>query len=177
MEMMPSVLLTSFMRCAPKTFIYGSRRLVLIQLVCFTCKVLDGLLPHVRRKCVSTVYGICDRQAILPKLLEIPLSHDLNEYPLYHGGWTDVWKGLYNEKEVAFKALRVYSRGEHLIRRVGAPGLLWPYRSLTMTHAEVLPGGRDVESPSSRECASAVGCHKVRDPACHGIRLDGEREH
>jgi hypothetical protein len=44
------------------------------------------------------------------------------ETPQYSGGFADVWKGRYNDREVAAKVLRVYLRDDfRQIRRVGSP--------------------------------------------------------
>ena len=140
-------------------------------------QVLDNLSPPIRRKCISTLYDICDRQALLPRSLEIPLPRDPNDPPLYHGGVADIWKGLYDGQEVAVKALRVYSVSElHVLRRVGSPSFC-AYQPLTVACIEVLQGGYDMESPSPPECTPAVGSHDIRDPVCDGIRVDGKWEY
>ncbi|KAF9644321.1 kinase-like protein [Thelephora ganbajun] len=83
-----------------------------------THEVLDTLAPRIRRRCLRSLYWICDRQALLPKSLETPLCYNINEYPRYHGGFADVWKGQHNDREVGCKVLRVYSQSElELVRR------------------------------------------------------------
>ena len=76
------------------------------------------------------------------------------ENPLRHGAFADIWKGRYRGRDVAAKALRVYSKG-HVgqIRRVS----YWCSRcvvyisELTVSRVEILQGGCDVECPSSPE--------------------------
>jgi len=59
---------------------------------------------------------------MLPKSLAIPLCYDPMATPQCHGGFADVWKGQYNGREVAAKALRVYSTSDFgRIRKVGDP--------------------------------------------------------
>ena len=64
--------------------------------------------------------GICNREALLPKSLAIPLRFDPTEHPLRHGKSADVWRDQYHDREIAAKVLRVYS-GSNLeeITRVG----------------------------------------------------------
>lgn len=51
----------------------------------------------------------CDRQALLPKSLEIPLCYDPAEDPLYHGELVDVWKGEHQGQPVAVEVLKLWS--------------------------------------------------------------------
>ena len=55
---------------------------------------------------------ICGRRGMLPKSLQIPLSYDRLDTPLYHGGYADVWKGKHEGSHVAVKVLRVYSTSD-----------------------------------------------------------------
>lgn len=71
-------------------------------------------------RCLRYLHRICDRQAILPRSLEIPLCYDPTRYPLCHGGSADVWKGQYRGREVAAKVLRLWRQDDlEQIRRVG----------------------------------------------------------
>ena len=66
------------------------------------------------------MYKLCGRQALLPRSLAIPLCYNPEESPLCHGGFADVWKGRHNNRAVAAKVLRVYSKNDPgRIRRVG----------------------------------------------------------
>lgn len=45
----------------------------------------------------------------------VPISHIIpekliqtSEFPIASGGYGDVWEGIYNDKRVAIKALRIY---------------------------------------------------------------------
>lgn len=40
----------------------------------------------------------------------IPVCYDHTTYPLYRGGYADVWKGEHCGREVAVKVIRVYSK-------------------------------------------------------------------
>jgi len=68
---------------------------------------LDILAPPIRRKCLEYLRGICGDRALLPRSLEIPLCYDPSRNPVCRGGYSDVWRGQYNGKEVAAKASRV----------------------------------------------------------------------
>ena len=52
---------------------------------------------------------MCGRHALLPRTLRIPTSYDRTDVALYRGGWADLWKGVHFGRDVAVKALRVYS--------------------------------------------------------------------
>jgi hypothetical protein len=78
---------------------------------------------------------------------------------LYQGWVSDVWKGQYQDREVAVKVLR-YTQTSDLekIRKVGCPRLVTCISRLTMSCTEVLQGGCGMEVPPSSECAAAIGC-------------------
>jgi len=61
---------------------------------------------------LNALCRICGRQASLPRSLQIPLSYDRSNNPLYRGGYTDLWKGEYQGLDVAVKVLRVYSTSD-----------------------------------------------------------------
>lgn len=66
------------------------------------------------------MYTLCGHQALLPRSLKIPLCYDPTEPPLYHGGFTDVWKGRHRGQEVAAKVSRAYNASDlGEIRKVG----------------------------------------------------------
>ena len=77
-------------------------------------KALDelNLTPCTRKKCLKSLYKICGRCAILPKALRIPLCYNRDDFPLYQGGFADVWKGSYQGQDVAVKVLRVYQTSD-----------------------------------------------------------------
>ena len=119
-------------------------------------------------------YRICGRQSLLPKSLAIPICYDPMETPQFHGGFADVWKGEYNGKEVAAKALRVSMKSDlDRIRRVSVCETVIVASELTVFCAEVLQGSNDVEHPSPSKCIVACGCDDDRATICDGIRLDG----
>jgi len=56
--------------------------------------------------------------------MAIPLCYDPMAIPQCHGGFADVWKGRYRDREVAAKALRVYETSDfEQIRKVSDPDL------------------------------------------------------
>jgi hypothetical protein len=74
--------------------------------------VLENLAPEIHRRCLSALYRLCGREALIPKSLELPLCCNLKERPLFHGEFADVWKGFHDSKEVAAKVLRVSLRDD-----------------------------------------------------------------
>ena len=75
-------------------------------------QALDRLdLPlRVRVKCLRRLSRACGCHGLLPKALMIPVCYDHTAYPLYRGGYADVWKGGHRDREVAVKVIRVYSK-------------------------------------------------------------------
>jgi hypothetical protein len=85
---------------------------------------LPDLQPQLRSKCLGALYRICGRQASLPRSLRIPLCYNRLDTPLYRGGFADVWRGEYQGRSVAVKALRVYSTSDSVkITSVGPRSL------------------------------------------------------
>ena len=74
--------------------------------------MLDSLTSRFRKKCLSVLGGICGRQALLPRSLQIPIYYDRSKNALYRGGYTDVWVGEHQGRKVAIKVLRVYSTSD-----------------------------------------------------------------
>ena len=94
------------------------------------------------------------------------------------GGVADVWKGKYNGREVAAKVLRVYLTSDiEGIRKVGCPQVVC-VNKLTISHAEILQGGNDMEDPSSSERIAIIRRDGDRKsaPVRDGVRMDGEWE-
>ena len=86
-------------------------------LVCQALNRIDLSLP-VRVKCFRRLYRTCGRRGLLPETLKIPVCYDRNVYPLYQGGYADVWKGEHCGQEVAVKVIRIY-RGKNLQKTFG----------------------------------------------------------
>ncbi|KAF9642199.1 kinase-like protein [Thelephora ganbajun] len=101
----------------------------------------DTLTRHVHRKCLRILYRICGRQALLPASLEIPLCHDPREHPVCRGGFADVWKTRYDDREVAAKVLRTSLRSNYerirkrFFQRFCREVLTWK----ALRHPNVLP--------------------------------------
>jgi len=87
-----------------------------------------------------------------------------------------VWKGKHCGRDVAVKVMRTFSNIDlQKIIGVGCCCLLFPCAgALTDSCAEVLQGGRNMESPSTSECHAANRSDDVRDPVRCGNGLDGE---
>ena len=74
------------------------------------------------------VRQLCGRTGLLPTSHVIPGRFiQTTEYPVFSGGYADVWEGIYNNKRVAIKALRVY-KDEALqkVRKVIRPAFWIP---------------------------------------------------
>ena len=92
------------------------------------------------------------------------------DVPLCQGGFSDVWKGRYHGQDVAAKALRVYqTNGLEQIRKVGCPRPAACTDEFTVSHTEVLQGGRYMEGPSTSERATIVRRDDDRDPVRLGV--------
>ena len=69
---------------------------------------------------------LCGRTGLLPTSHTIPERLiQTTEHPVASGGFGDVWEGIYDDKRVAIKALRVYKRdGVQKVKKVTHPALL-----------------------------------------------------
>ena len=56
---------------------------------------------------MRTLCRICGREALLPRSVQIPPCYNQAGAPLYYGGFSEVWKGRHEGREVAVKVLRV----------------------------------------------------------------------
>ncbi|KAF9643175.1 kinase-like protein [Thelephora ganbajun] len=72
-------------------------------------EMLD-LVPSLRTQCLSALCRICGRQALLPRSVKIPFCFNQTDMPLYEGGFTNVWKGRHQEREVAVKITRRFCK-------------------------------------------------------------------
>jgi len=60
-----------------------------------------------RKKCFKSLCRICASRGVLPKLYTLNADYlRRSEVPDYSGGFGEVWKGAYNETDVAIKRLR-----------------------------------------------------------------------
>ena len=82
-------------------------------------QALDDLDHEPRTECLRFLCKFCSHHALLPKSLAIRPSFDSKGLPLYSGGFGDVWKGIFHDREVAIKLLKVYQRNQEEIKRVG----------------------------------------------------------
>ena len=101
---------------------------------------------------------MCGRNKLLPKSLRIPLCYDRQGFPLYTGGFADVWKGEYCSRDVAVKVIRTPSSTDpqNLQKIIGVGYTIFLLvNTLIKSHIEVLRGGRDVEIASASECAAS----------------------
>ena len=101
---------------------------------------------------------MCGRNKLLPKSLRIPLCYDRQGFPLYTGGFADVWKGEHCGRDVAVKVIRTPSRVDlqNLQKIIGVGNTIFPrVNALTESCIEVLQGGRDVEITSTSKRIAA----------------------
>ena len=88
----------------------------------------------------------------------IPPCYNPTETPLYRGRFADVWKGQHDGREVAAKVQRVCLKNDlKQIRQVGFSLLIVCIDELTVSCAEILQGGHNLERPPSSKRAAAVG--------------------
>jgi hypothetical protein len=52
---------------------------------------------------------VCARHTLVTTSLKIELDHDLSGFPVYHGGFGEVWECEYRGQRVAVKVLKVYA--------------------------------------------------------------------
>ena len=98
----------------------GLFSLKLTSAICQVLGILDDLPQKVYTRYLRTLYRICGLHTLLPKSLLIPrLCYNPADGPECSGGFADVWKGKYLDKEVAAKVLKIRSKSELKIRRVG----------------------------------------------------------
>ena len=63
-----------------------------------------------RVRCLRRLYRTCGFHRLLPKNLKVSVGYDHTVYPLFRGGYADVWKGEHHGQDVAVKVIRTYSR-------------------------------------------------------------------
>ena len=131
-------------------------------------------MPETRRRCLGYLYRIYGHKTLVPRSPAIPLCYNPTESPLYYGGLADVWKGQYQGREVAAKAVRIYLTSDlERIRKVGCPQPAMS-KELTGSHIEILPGSRCMGDPPSSKRTAAVRCHYDPQSIRDGIGVDGE---
>jgi hypothetical protein len=84
---------------------------------------MPELSPHIRKKCLRSLYRTCGRLTLLPRALKIFVHYDRTSNALYRGGFADVWKGEYCGRDVAVKVVRTYSN-DNLQKVIGVSYLL-----------------------------------------------------
>ena len=79
---------------------------------------------------------LCGRTGLLPTSHTIPEKLiKTTEHPIASGGFGNVWEGIYNDKRVAIKALRVYKVDVvQKVKKVTHPTLLIPLTSRAKYH-------------------------------------------
>jgi len=121
---------------------------------------------------LNALCKICGHHALLPGPFQIPLCFDeSNGYPLYSGGYADVWMGEHQGCKVAVKVLRVYSASDldkitsvshHPRPKVRIEELM------IVVIADILQGSCHMEDPPPPERAPVVGSDNGRGALCNG---------
>lgn len=121
---------------------------------------LDTLAPRLRTDCVGVLREICDRKALLPGSIIIPLCPNSSSSPLDKGGYTEAWKGRYQGSHVVVKVLRpkVYSeRNFEVVKSVGFRDLSRAvFCQLMFPTAAVLQRGCDLDDSLRSKCVTPV---------------------
>ena len=89
-----------------------------------------------------------------------------------------MWKGQYDGREVAAKALRIsLSSTLDQIRRVSCPEIVTFANRLTAPGVAVLQGSNDMEHPPSSKRIVTGRRDDDRAAVCDGIGVDGKWKH
>jgi len=151
--------------------------------VTFPCSTLkpaqafDGLDPSsaTSRKCLRELGSICGARGILPT--SYTLSSQLLNVgpdPFASGGYGDVYKGTLDGEKVCVKRVRVYLKDDSQRATKVCYRHCRPSRSLSLTKIpDLLPRGRNVETPDPPKYCTAARCHHHSLPA--HFELDGRR--
>ena len=125
-------------------------------------ETLDTLAPRLQSKSLGVLREICDRQALLPRSIKIPLCCNLSDTPWDQDGYTDAWKGQHQGCHVVVRVLRPALDSASDFETVTSVGFRSSsgvaFRQLMFVTAAVLQGGCDLEVPSPSECVAPVGC-------------------
>lgn len=90
-----------------------------------------------RKRYPTLLYRTCGHHARLPKAIKVSVRYDRTGYPLYRGGYGDVWKGEHYGQNVAVKVIRLYltSDLQKVIHKFCKEVVMWRY----LRHPNVLP--------------------------------------
>ena len=137
--------------------------------------MLDTLAPWLRRECLRTLCRICGREVLLPRSVQIPLCYNQTGAPLYYGGFSEVWKGRHEGREVSVKVLRVRpTSGSDKVMRVSYQCHCQSCDGkLIARNIEVLQRGFNLESSLPSKRASTVGSYHG-GTVSNGIGMDGK---
>ena len=59
---------------------------------------------------MKSLYRTCALHSLLPESLQIKVQYDPTTFPHSRGGFADVWRGKWRDREVAVKVLRTDSK-------------------------------------------------------------------
>lgn len=95
------------------------------------------------------------------------------------GGFGDVWKGTYDERHVAIKALRVYKHDDmHKVKRVALHvTAILEYHPLIDSASGLLQGGYHVETVVASQHCPISRSYRCPRPILDCVGVDAERGH
>ncbi|KAL0563038.1 hypothetical protein V5O48_019040 [Marasmius crinis-equi] len=93
-----------------------------------------------RKRCKKSLQALVDKHDVLPSSLFIKDIVQETDRPLYGGGFSDVYRGVWGRQKVCLKVLRVHLEGEKLARErvrreFHKEALLWT----RLSHPNLLP--------------------------------------
>ena len=101
----------------------------------------------------------------------------IGKHPVASGGFGDVWKGTYDERSVAIKALRIYKNDDmRKVRRVGHSGMaIHEFCRLSAFSLGLLQGDYRVETAVTPQHRAIPWSYRRPRPTLYGVGVDAER--
>jgi len=115
---------------------------------------------------------LCGRAGSLPVSHIIPEKLiQTSEVAVASGGYGDVWEGIYNDKPVAIKALRIYKDDDvRKVAKVTRPALPISAQENLVEHIKgLLQGGRDLEEDLTSQYRSIHWRLRGARAPLHGV--------
>ena len=129
-------------------------------------------VPRYDIKIFKRFRQLCGRARLLPFSHILPEKLiQTSENPVASGGFCDVWEGIYHDKWVAIKALRIYKEDDvRKVTKVTYPALPISLRRLWLTVAEgYLQGGCDLEADLTSKYRPVPGGFRGARTPLYGI--------
>ncbi|KAF9459862.1 kinase-like domain-containing protein, partial [Collybia nuda] len=86
---------------------------------------------------VTAVQRLSDRSGLYPTCFNIDSVELVSETPVAHGGFGDIFQGVFNGQSVCLKTIRLYqhSQVEYFMKRLSKEAIIWGQ----LTHPNLLP--------------------------------------